>query len=66
MADGKVSVRWDVVVTVVAWLVGGMLAYSSLDGRIRVLEAQMQGVALDIKEIKGDLKTILREMGTRP
>lgn len=64
--DGRINVRWDVIVTVVAWLVGGLLAYGSLDGRIRVLEAQMQGVAIDLKEIKGDLKLIVRELGAQP
>lgn len=63
---GRISVRWDVIVTVVAWLVGGLLAYGSLDGRIRVLEAQMQGVAIDLKEIKGDLKLLIRSLPPQP
>ena len=58
--NGAVRVRWDVIATVVAWLVGGLLAYASLDGRIKVLETKYERVADDIKEIKSDIKLILQ------
>ena len=55
------KLRWDVIVTVCAWLVGGMLAYGALDARIRVLEAQYEGVAQDLREIKSDIKLLLTQ-----
>lgn len=58
--EDKLRVRWDVIVTVVAWLVGGLLAYGALDARIRVLESQYLGTADDIREIKSDIKQLLR------
>lgn len=51
---------WAVIVTVVGWLVGGMLAYGSLDGRIRVMEDRYLRMSNDIGDIRSDVKTLLR------
>lgn len=63
--DGGYKLRWDVIATVVAWLVGGMLAYSSLDARIRVLEDRGIRVSQDIAEIKADMKLLLQRQMER-
>lgn len=58
--DGTYKLRWDVIATVIAWLVGGMLAYSSLDARISILEDRSIRVSQDLAEIKSDVKLLLR------
>ena len=57
---GRIRLSWPTIVTVVAWLVGGMLAYGALDGRIRVLEDRYLRMSTDIHEIKSDVKILLR------
>jgi hypothetical protein len=57
----RFKVSWEVVVTVVAWLVGGMLAYGTLDARIRVLEDRYLRMSSDLIEIKTDVKALLRQ-----
>lgn len=57
----RYRISWEVIVTVVAWLVGGMLAYGSLDARIQVLEDRYNRISIDMLEIKTDIKTLLRE-----
>lgn len=59
--DGSYKLRWDVIATVVAWLIGGLLAYGALDARIRVLEDRQERVSQDIAEIKADVKLLLRQ-----
>jgi hypothetical protein len=61
-----VRLRWDVITTVVAWLIGGVLAYGSLDGRIKVLEAKYQLQSEVLHEIQSDIKTLLRLSGDQP
>lgn len=63
--DGSLKIRWDVVVTVVAWLVTVMLAYGALDGRIRVLEDRNSRIDGDIREIKADVKSLLQHGSAR-
>ena len=58
--NGRVRVSWGQVVTVVGWLVGGMLAYGALDGRVRVLEDRYLRMSTDVNEIKSDVKALLR------
>lgn len=58
----RFKVSWEVVVTVVAWLVGGMLAYGTLDARIRVLEDRYLRMSSDLIEIKTDVKSLLRQV----
>lgn len=58
--DGSYKLRWDVIATIVAWLVGGMLAYSSLDARIAILEDRSIRVSQDLAEIKADVKALLQ------
>lgn len=58
--NGNMRVRWDVIATVVAWLVGGVLAYGSLDGRIKVLETKYERMAEDVREIKADVKYLIQ------
>lgn len=62
MADtnGRIKVSWNVVVTVVAWVIGGLLAYGAIDGRIRVLEANSETVQDALREIRTDIKELLR------
>ena len=64
--DGQLKVRWDVIATVVAWLVGGLLAYGSLDARIRVLEDRYDRIQSDVREIKADVKVLLQREAARP
>lgn len=54
------KVRWDVIATVTAWLIGGLLAYGSLDARIKVLEDRYDRLTSDIREIKADVKVLLQ------
>jgi hypothetical protein len=58
--DDRLRVRWDVIVTVVMWMVGGLLAYGALDARIRVLEDRYLRMSLDLSEIKADVKTLIQ------
>lgn len=58
--DDNLRVRWDVIATVVAWLIGGLLAYGALDARIQVLEDRYLRLSSDVSEIKTDVKTLLR------
>lgn len=58
--NGRIRVSWTVIVTVVGWLVCGMLAYGALDGRIGILEDRYLRISSDINEMKADLKQLLR------
>ena len=62
-SNGRIRVRWEVVATVVAWLVGGLLAYGALDGRIAVLEDRYLRMQVDLTEIKADVKVLIRREG---
>lgn len=58
--NGRIKVRWEVIATVAAWLVGGLLAYGALDARISVLEDRYLRMQSDLSEIKSDVKALLR------
>lgn len=58
--NGRIRLSWAQVVTVVAWLVGGLMAYGALDARIRVLEDRFLRLTADISEVKTDVKTLLQ------
>lgn len=62
----RFNVRWDVVMTVVAWLVGGVLAYGALDGRIKVLEVQYQMQSEMLRDIRSDVKHLVEIEGAKP
>ena len=61
--NGRIKVSWEVIVTVIAWLIGGVLAYGSLDARISVLEDRNLRMQTDLSEIKADVKQLLRRDG---
>ena len=58
--NGRLKVSWEVIATVVAWLVGGILAYGALDARIAVLEDRYLRMQTDLSEIKADVKTLIQ------
>jgi|TARA_R110002110_G_scaffold344363_3_gene554328 hypothetical protein len=53
-------IRWDVLATVGAWLIGGMLAYGTLNARISVLEQGYESTHKALAEITGDVKELLQ------
>lgn len=55
--NGRFRVPW---LTVLGWVVGAMLAYGAVEARVRVLEFQYSRVADDIRDIKVDVKDLLR------
>lgn len=59
-SNGRIKVSWEVIATVAAWLVGGLLAYGSLDARISVLEDRYLRMQTDLSEIKGDVKVLIQ------
>lgn len=58
--EQRFKVSWEVIATVVAWLVGGVLAYASLDARIQVLEDRYLRMSADVSEIKTDVKVLIQ------
>jgi hypothetical protein len=58
--NGRYRVSWEVIATVVAWLVGGLLAYGALNARIQVLEDRYDRLVRDIGEIKQDVKVLIQ------
>lgn len=55
------SIRWDVVFQVVAWIAAAVVTYSAFVERIAVVETKTSIVIEDVREIKNDIKTLLRE-----
>ena len=56
----NISIRWDVMATVGAWLVGGMLAYGTLNARVSVLERGYETTHEVLAEITSDVKELLQ------
>lgn len=52
-------VIWNAFVLILAALIGYFSAYSALNARVAVLEAQFVTLHGDIQEIKIDVKTLL-------
>lgn len=46
--------------TVIGWLVAAMLAYAAVDRRVSVLESESRSVQEQLKEIRTDVKELLR------
>ncbi len=53
----RLKVNWQ---TVIGWVVAALLAYGAVEARVRVLEFQQGLLAEDVREIKSDIKTLLR------
>lgn len=59
--NGRLKLDWPkVVATVVAWLVAVMLAYGAMNTRVAVIEERYDRLTEDVREMKSDLKTLLR------
>ena len=54
-------INWQTAITVVVtWLVTAMLAYGAIDARLQVLEDRYERVVDDLREIKADVKALLK------
>lgn len=52
--NGGPRIQWTLVVQVVAWVVGLMLAYNAMNARVSVVEYQVNTLHDDIQMIKSD------------
>ncbi len=58
VANNRVKLGWQSVLT---WIITALIAWGAVEARVRVLEDRYARVVEDIREIKSDVKTILRE-----
>ena len=56
---------WNLAQTVAIWLVSALLAWGVVQTRLAVLEDRQERLVEDVREIKGDLKALLRQQGLR-
>jgi hypothetical protein len=49
-----------VVILLVGWIVAAAATYSTFERRVSVIEEQNRRFAVDVAEMKGDIKTLLR------
>lgn len=54
------GITFSHVAIVAAWLVSAMVTYAAASARFAVLESEVQRMKLDVTEIRGDVKSILR------
>lgn len=50
-----------VVILLVGWIVAAAATYSTFERRVSVIEEQNRRFAVDVAEMKGDIKTLLRK-----
>ncbi|MGH8187393.1 MAG: hypothetical protein ACREUC_12600 [Steroidobacteraceae bacterium] len=61
MTNGNgVKVSWGVVQTIAAWVVSALVAWGVVQARIAVLEDRYDRMSEDVREIKQDVKILLK------
>lgn len=64
MANGEkreLSLGMTVVLHLVGYLVGILLAWGAMNARVAVVESQINGVKEQLQEIRSDVKQLLRK-----
>jgi len=58
--NGAFRVPTGVVMQIIGWVVGVLLAYGAVNARVSVLESTQKTMSEDIHELKTDVKTLLQ------
>ena len=48
--------------TIAIWVIAALLAYGVVNARVAVAESQINDLKVDLREIKSDLKELLRKV----
>lgn len=56
----KTPVSLALVLLLIGLIVSVLVTYARVDSRVSVIESQMQQFRSDVSEMKGDIKTLLR------
>ena len=59
-SNNRLSIRPQVALQIVAWIVAVMLVYAATNARIAVLESKYDSMRSDISDIRTDVKTLLQ------
>jgi hypothetical protein len=55
------TVTVKVLLVLIGWIVAALMAYSAFDSRVARLEDRYDRIQVDISEVKGDVKQLLRQ-----
>lgn len=59
--NGRIKLDPTVAIQIVAWIVAALLTYGAINARVAVVEDKMQRFQDDVREIKSDVKELLRQ-----
>lgn len=59
-SNGRIKLDPLVAFQIIAWVVGALLTYGAVNARVSVVESQMQQMHDDMKDLKFDVKELLR------
>lgn len=59
-SNGRIKLTWAQIVAFIGWLAMALLAYGAVDTRVKVLEDRYDRLFQDVKEMKADIKILVR------
>ena len=60
VTSARTKTWWQMSAQVAVWIVLVLLAYGTVNTRLQVLEVKYDRIALDISEMRADVKTLIR------